>query len=131
MCTICVALLISFSPLFLGLLILILLRCCLETTPVEQPQPQVVVEVETQSPPMTQVEPQKIIENQHPIRMSTYLEDVSELIDDDCCICTEPLDVASTMKTRCNHQFHKDCIDAWKLKSIEPTPCPLCNQPLY
>ena len=51
-----------------------------------------------------------------------YLE-LNEIIDDDCSICLEPLNV-NVVKTKCNHYFHKTCI----LQSLViKQNCPLCR----
>jgi hypothetical protein len=50
-------------------------------------------------------------------------DDSSEL---QCCICL--IEQSSTfVKTKCNHIFHKECIDEW-LKTN--TTCPMCRRVL-
>ena len=51
-------------------------------------------------------------------------KDTTPLVfDDDCCICMEEIHTDG-MKTKCNHGFHKKCINKW-LKN--DSRCPLCR----
>lgn len=45
---------------------------------------------------------------------------------DECPICLEPLDEQITTTLKCNHLFHKVCIDTWLRESAI---CPLCRAP--
>lgn len=51
------------------------------------------------------------------------------LKDEECIICIEmyePQDVLRTLK--CNHTFHKQCIETW-LEYSSNTHCPICSNP--
>jgi hypothetical protein len=49
--------------------------------------------------------------------------------DDLCSICLEELSdvtIRNIRRLKCNHMFHKECIDRWIWN--EKTTCPNCNQ---
>lgn len=52
---------------------------------------------------------------------------VKSLPDSECPICFVPLKSTepNTVITKCNHQFHVDCLRCWSAKSDE---CPMCRQ---
>ncbi len=65
-----------------------------------------------------------IIEQVHqPISLSLYTETTINNID--CIICLEELNKCVTLK--CNHAYHKDCIDKW-FQTSQNKICPLCRQ---
>ena len=47
---------------------------------------------------------------------------------DKCPICTEEFeDINKIIQLKCNHIFHKECIEHWeKIKNS----CPLCRKPI-
>lgn len=47
--------------------------------------------------------------------------------EEECCICTEPINKRYVPKYVCNHFFHKECIDEWlKINNH----CPICRRDL-
>ncbi|CAD8065142.1 unnamed protein product [Paramecium sonneborni] len=67
--------------------------------------------------------------------LKDHLEDCIQYIEnqfqnlekiEECSICMENL-VKDQQTLKCSHQFHKSCIDVWKLKSKE---CPVCRKPI-
>lgn len=46
---------------------------------------------------------------------------------DICAICQEPLHNAEMKQIKCNHVYHKNCIEEWATQS---NLCPLCRQPI-
>jgi hypothetical protein len=42
-----------------------------------------------------------------------------------CAICLELINNSSKKITRCNHEFHRDCLDR-----VRTNTCPLCRNPL-
>ena len=41
---------------------------------------------------------------------------------DVCSICLEPLGTVNIIETRCNHKYHKRCLENW-----EKNTCPMCR----
>lgn len=44
--------------------------------------------------------------------------------DSDCSICLDDITRSDLYLTRCNHSFHKDCIEEWGISKN----CPNCRQ---
>ncbi len=58
------------------------------------------------------------------------INDINNIYKDEkCSICLENLK-DNLKKTRCNHMFHKDCINEWVIPNSKNT-CPLCRNNLY
>lgn len=48
---------------------------------------------------------------------------IKEEMEHQCCICLDDI-ISDTFKTKCNHYYHKSCINDWdKTKG-----CPMCRQ---
>ena len=56
-----------------------------------------------------------------------YIKKDDELIDTDCNICMDHFVYRQYKRTlpKCNHTFHKKCIDSWLKKN---SSCPVCRQ---
>lgn len=56
-----------------------------------------------------------------------YIKKDDELIDTDCNICMDHFVYRQYKRTlpKCNHTFHKKCIDSWLKKN---SSCPICRQ---
>ena len=56
-----------------------------------------------------------------------YIKKDDELIDTDCNICMDNFVYRQYKRTlpKCNHTFHKKCIDSWLKKN---SSCPICRQ---
>ena len=46
---------------------------------------------------------------------------------EDCAICYEKMKETGTERTRCQHEFHYDCLQQW-FKHADT--CPICREPL-
>ena len=44
---------------------------------------------------------------------------------DECPICYDEMNESNTIKTDCNHKYHKDCLNAWTEKH---NSCPICRK---
>ena len=46
----------------------------------------------------------------------------------DCVICINKIESNEYIrKLKCNHLFHKKCVDNWLKKNIDNPSCPLCR----
>lgn len=56
-----------------------------------------------------------------------YIKKDDELIESDCNICMDHFEYRQYKRTlpKCNHTFHKKCIDSWLKKN---SSCPICRQ---
>lgn len=56
-----------------------------------------------------------------------YIKKDDELIETDCNICMDHFSFRQYKRTlpKCNHTFHKKCIDSWLKKN---SSCPVCRQ---
>jgi E3 ubiquitin-protein ligase RHA2 len=46
----------------------------------------------------------------------------------DCAICINKIESNEYIrKLKCNHLFHKKCVDNWLKKNIENASCPMCR----
>ena len=55
-----------------------------------------------------------------------FYSKIDKLSDTDCVICQEPIIIEEGVELiKCNHIYHKDCIDRWFEKK---KTCPLCNE---
>ena len=58
------------------------------------------------------------------IDLETIYDDV-EMVNDDCSICLNSLKDDHAVKlNKCNHIFHKGCLDTWIITNLN---CPLCR----
>lgn len=75
-----------------------------------------------------QIKPKKIRQN---ILSKLDLEPFyksKEQISDPCAICLNKIeDKEYIRKLKCNHLFHKKCVDNWLKKNIENPSCPYCR----
>lgn len=65
--------------------------------------------------------------------MQQPLDENEEVTAEDCTICLEKLVIETVFKTPCNHKFHPECIDRWRLtreENVESPACPVCRTPL-
>uniref|UniRef100_A0A6C0AQ02 RING-type domain-containing protein n=1 Tax=viral metagenome TaxID=1070528 RepID=A0A6C0AQ02_9ZZZZ len=60
------------------------------------------------------------------IRIATTVSKIEKSMDDNCAICQEEVIADAEIRTinRCNHAFHKGCIDQWFERSVF---CPICR----
>jgi hypothetical protein len=53
-------------------------------------------------------------------------------LQDECSICTEPLDPNAEditfCRSGCGQNFHEQCIDEWKTSQSGQTTCPMCRK---
>lgn len=55
----------------------------------------------------------------------TYVNVTPEMVENVCSICLNPFHVGlKVKKTKCNHIFHKECINSWLEKNLT---CPICR----
>ena len=57
-----------------------------------------------------------------------FYEEIILKEDEECSICLDNENNKTFVKTFCNHQFHKECIDEVKEYSISKLKCPLCRR---
>lgn len=49
-------------------------------------------------------------------------------VNPDCAICINKIESNEYIrKLKCNHLFHKKCVDNWLKKNIENANCPMCR----
>jgi hypothetical protein len=62
-------------------------------------------------------------------KLSDYVENqTNNSNEEDCAICYETLKDSDVIKLKCDHIFHKDCIEKWIEKS---GTCPLCRYNIF
>ena len=61
------------------------------------------------------------------LKPTKYYEEIDKKINDDCSICINELD-NNVVKTKCNHFYHKDCIN--ELINHGHDKCPYCRNEL-
>jgi len=62
-------------------------------------------------------------------KLSDYIEEEdSNENDEECSICCESIKNMDTIKLKCKHIFHKECIEKWVEKS---GTCPLCRYNIF
>jgi hypothetical protein len=50
----------------------------------------------------------------------------------DCAICINKIESNEYIrKLKCNHLFHKKCVDNWLKKNIENPSCPMCRSKVH
>jgi hypothetical protein len=58
---------------------------------------------------------------------NTTLRTVTEVQEDQCCICMENIAVNMGVLTRCGHSFHLRCFEKWNV-ALNKNTCPLCRE---
>ena len=56
------------------------------------------------------------------------LEEIEEVIDVNCSICCDKVD-KNSIKLKCNHYYHKDCIKEWLCNYSNK--CPNCKDEVF
>ena len=55
-------------------------------------------------------------------------EERIEKMEEECSICYENISTSESVKLKCNHIFHKECMEQWVKKS---GTCPLCRYNIF
>jgi len=60
--------------------------------------------------------------------LSDFVDKEEEKNEDECSICYERISEKESVKLKCKHVFHKDCMEQWVKKS---GTCPLCRYNIF
>lgn len=70
---------------------------------------------------------------ENPMKATTYyqsttasLEELNELVSNECCMCLETPKKMDSVTTNCNHTYCADCYTRYKKRT-----CPMCRQYVY
>ena len=61
-------------------------------------------------------------------KLSDYVENQTCVNEDECSICYETTKDSEIIKLKCDHFFHKECIEKWVEKA---GTCPLCRYNIF
>lgn len=75
-----------------------------------------------------QCKPKKIRQNfLSKLDLEPFYKSKKEIVDN-CTICLNKIESNEYIrKLKCNHLFHKKCVDNWLKKNIENPSCPNCR----